>query len=81
MTTGIWQGTYLMWPDPLSTKSVKVSFEGILVSGEEDLKGFGTYDATSFYPVYDRTGKKTGEKALKYKESVPVDFVDIDNDM
>ena len=58
MTTGIWQGTYLMWPDPLSTKSVKVSFEGILVSGEEDLKGFGTYDATSFYPVYDRTGKK-----------------------
>lgn len=73
-STGIWKGSYLMWPDPSSTKSVNVSFEGILVSGEKNLNGFGTYDATSSYPTYDRTGKKTGEKSYKFKESVPVSF-------
>ena len=79
-STGIWKGSYLMWPDPSSTKSVKVSFEGIMVQGE-DLKGFGTYDATSSYPTYNKKGEQTGKKSYKYKESVPVDFIDLNNDI
>ena len=43
--------------------------------------GFGTYDATSSYPTYNKKGEQTGEKSYKYKESVQVDFIDPNNDI
>ena len=49
--------------------SKKVSFEGILVQGEEPkMNGFYLWDATSSY-ADPKTGK---EKTYKYKESHPV---------
>ena len=46
-----------------------------------DLKGFGTYDATSSYPTYNKKGEQTGKKSYKYKESRPVDFIDVSKDL
>ncbi len=82
--TGIFKGSYTFWYDYVSaydgTKpdgkretyahaSKKVSFEGILVQGEEPkMNGFYLWDATGVYED-EKTGK---EKTYKYKESFPV---------
>ena len=69
-STGIWKGTYLVWSDRMSDKSVKVSFEGVMVQGE-NLQGFGTYDSSATY-ADPKTGKMN---SYKCKDSVPVGFV------
>ncbi len=84
--TGIFKGSYTFWYDYMSayddTKpdgkretyahaSKKVSFEGILVQGEEPkMNGFYLWDATGVYED-EKTGK---EKTYKYKVSFPVAF-------
>ena len=72
--TGIWKGSFLWWNDAPKHVSTKVSFEGVLVQGE-DLDGFGTFDASSSYVPVDKRGVPQDEKTYKYKESVPVSFV------
>jgi len=82
-TTGIFKGSYTFWYDYVSaydeTKakdnetrahtSKKVSFEGILVQGEEPkMDGFYLWDATGEYED-EKTGKT---KTYKYKQSYPV---------
>ena len=77
--TGIFKGSYTFWYDYVSaydeTKdkatlahaSKKVSFEGILVQGEEPkMDGFYLWDATG---EYEERGKT---KTYKYKQSFPV---------
>ena len=78
--TGIFKGSYTFWYDYLSafddTKdkatyshtSKKVSFEGIMVQGQEKLSGFYLWDETGVYED-EKTGK---EKTYKYKQSYPV---------
>ena len=81
--TGIFKGSYTFWYDYVSaydeTKakdnetrahaSKKVSFEGILVQGEEPkMDGFYLWDATGEYED-PKTGKA---KSYKYKQSFPV---------
>ncbi len=81
--TGIFKGSYTFWYDYVSaydeTKakdnetrahtSKKVSFEGILVHGEEPkMDGFYLWDATGEYED-QKTGKA---KSYKYKQSFPV---------
>ena len=81
--TGIFKGSYTFWYDYVSaydeTKakdnetrahtSKKVSFEGILVQGEEPkMDGFYLWDATGEYED-PKTGKT---KSYKYKQSFPV---------
>ncbi len=81
--TGIFKGSYTFWYDYMSafdaTKpegkqetwthtSKKVSFEGILVQGESEMRGFYLWDASSSYDD-PKTGKP---KTYKYKESHPV---------
>ena len=79
--TGIFKGSYTFWYDYVSayddttgksTKahtSKKVSFEGILVQGEEPkMDGFYLWDATGEYEDA-KTGKT---KTYKYKQSFPV---------
>ena len=83
--TGIFKGSYAFWYDyessydatkdahALSHTSKRVSFEGIVVPGE-DLKGFYLWDASGAY-----TDAKTGKaKTYKYKESFPVVFISED---
>ena len=79
--TGIFKGSYTFWYDYESAKdyttgkstmahaSKKVSFEGILVQGEDPkMDGFYLWDAASEYED-EKTGKA---KAYKYKQSFPV---------
>ena len=79
--TGIFKGTYTFWYDYMSAyddttgkettahTSKKVSFEGILVQGEEPkMDGFYLWDATGEYED-EKTGKT---KTYKYKQSFPV---------
>ena len=78
--TGIFKGSYTFWYDYLSAYddtngketlahvSKKVSFEGIMVQGEESMRGFYLWDAAGEY-VDEKTGKP---KAYKYKQSFPV---------
>ena len=81
--TGIFKGSYTFWYDYMSafdaTKpegkqetwmhtSKKVSFEGILVQGESEMRGFYLWDATGGYED-PKSGKP---KTYKYKESHPV---------
>ena len=81
--TGIFKGSYTFWYDYVSaydeTKakdnetrahtSKKVSFEGIMVQGEElKMDGFYLWDTTGEY-VDQKTGKS---KTYKYKQSFPV---------
>ena len=78
--TGIFKGSYTFWYDYLSAYddtngkealthvSKKVSFEGIMVQGEESMRGFYLWDATGEY-VDEKTGKP---KTYKYKQSFPV---------
>ena len=78
--TGIFKGSYTFWYDYVSafdaTKpegkqetwthtSKKVSFEGILVQGESEMRGFYLWDATGGYDD-PKSGKP---KTYKYKES------------
>ena len=46
--------------------SKKVSFEGILVQGSDEMRGFYLWDASSSYDDDPKTGKP---KTYKYKES------------
>ena len=78
--TGIFKGSYTFWFDyesacdyvaektTFSHTSRKVSFEGILVQGEPEMRGFYLWDATGAYED-EKSGK---EKTYKYKESHPV---------
>ena len=78
--TGIFKGAYTFWYDYVSTvdetagkttaahTSKKVSFEGILVQGESEMRGFYLWDAMGGYDD-PKTGKP---KTYKYKESYPV---------
>jgi len=78
--TGIFKGTYTFWYDyesaydattgksTLAHTSRKVSFEGVMVQGEDVMRGFYLWDATGAYED-EKTGK---EKTYKYKESHPV---------
>ena len=80
--TGIFTGSYTFWYDytsaydktkdknneTLAHTSKKVNFEGILVQGEESLRGFYLWDASSSYDD-PKTGKP---KTYKYKESYSV---------
>jgi len=78
--TGIFKGSYTFWydyesaHDAIENKSTaahtskKVDFEGIMVHGAEDMRGFYLWDASSSYED-EQTGK---EKTYKYRESFPV---------
>ncbi len=79
--TGIFKGSYTFWYDYESAKdyttgkstkahtSKKVSFEGILVQGEDPkMDGFYLWDAAGEYED-EKTGKV---KTYKYKQSFPV---------
>ncbi len=78
--TGIFKGSYTFWYDYVSAvdettgkktlthASKKVSFEGILVPGMEEMRGFYLWDVTGAYDD-PKTGKP---KTYKYKESYPV---------
>ena len=80
--TGIFKGSYTFWYDyesaydetkdksTMSHTSKKVNFEGVMVQGEEEMRGFYLWDATGTYED-EKTGK---EKTYKYKESYPVLF-------
>jgi hypothetical protein len=77
--TGVFKGAYTLWYDYVSaydetvepakaTKahtSKKVSFEGILVPGMEEMRGFYLWDATGAY----ENPKTDKEKTYKYKET------------
>ena len=75
--TGIFKGSYTFWYDyesaydhttgksTMSHTSKKVNFEGIMVQGADDMRGFYLWDATGAYDD-PKTGK---EKTYKYKES------------
>ena len=81
--TGIFKGSYTFWFDYMSAydettdkatmahTSKKVSFEGVVVQGDESLRGFYLWDATGSYED-PKTGK---EKTYKYKESFPVSLL------
>jgi len=64
--TGIFKGGYTFVFDAKTKK--KVSFEGIVVQGEDSLRGFYLWDTTGEY-ADPKTGKP---KTYKYKESFPV---------
>ena len=81
--TGIFKGSYTFWYDYMSafdaTKpegkqetwthtSKKVNFEGVLVQGESEMRGFYLWDATGGY----EDSKPGKPKTYKYKESYPV---------
>ena len=81
--TGIFKGSYTFWYDYLSMydattlteswthTSKKVSFEGILIQGQDSMNGFYLWDVTGFY--YDpKTGKP---KTYKYNESRPMSLI------
>ncbi len=80
--TGIFKGSYTFWYDYESAydgtrdketivhTSKKVNFEGIMVQGEESLRGFYLWDATGVYED-EKTGR---EKTYRYKQSYPVLF-------
>ena len=80
--TGIFKGSYTFWYDYQSAAdettgketwthtSKKVNFEGVMVQGEEELRGFYLWDVTGYYDD-PKTGKA---KTFKYKESYPVLF-------
>lgn len=75
--TGIFKGSYTLWYDYASAvdetagkstsahMSKKVSFEGVAVQGEAEMRGFFLWDATGSYED-PKTGKT---KTYKYKES------------
>ena len=81
--TGIFKGSYTFWFDyesaydetkdklTIAHTSKKVSFEGIMVQGADEMRGFYLWDATGTYED-EKTGK---EKTYKYKESYPVYLV------
>ena len=81
--TGIFKGSYTFWYDYMSAyddtadkatwshASKKVSFGGIMVQGEKELRGFYLWDAVGAYKD-EKTGK---EKTYKYKQSYPVLFL------
>ena len=82
--TGIVKGTYTFWYDYVSAQddtsgkatmvhtSKKVSFEGVLVQGEDpQVEGYYLWDEPGEY-VDEKTGKP---KAYKYKLSLPVRFL------
>ena len=81
--TGIFKGSYTFWYDyesaydntngksTMTHTSKKVSFEGIMVQGEDKMRGFYLWDAMGTYDD-PKTGK---EKTYKYKESYPVRLV------
>ena len=81
--TGIFKGSYTFWYDYMSAydettdkatmahTSKKVNFEGILVQGDESMRGFYLWDATGAYED-PKTGK---EKSYKYKMSFPVSLL------
>ena len=48
-----------------------MNFEGILVQGADEMRGFYLWDATGTYED-EKTGK---EKTYKFKESYPVRLV------
>ena len=64
--TGVFKGGYTFVFDAKTKK--KVSFEGIVVQGEDGMSGFYLWDAAGSY-ADPKTG---GEKTYKYKESHPV---------
>ncbi len=78
--TGIFKGSYTFWYDYVSASdettgkdtykhvAKKVNFEGIIVQGEESMRGFYLWDATGAY-ADPKSGR---EKTYKYKESHPV---------
>ena len=78
--TGIFKGSYTFWYDYMSAyddikdsatmlhTSKKVSFEGIMVQGEHELRGFYLWDATGLY----EDEKTRRRKTYKYKISYPV---------
>jgi len=78
--TGIFKGAYTFWYDYESSydattdkstfahTSKKVSFEGVMVQGEDKMRGFYLWDATGVY----EDPKTKREKTYKYKESYPV---------
>ena len=80
--TGIFKGSYTFWYDyesaydatkdksTMSHTSKKVNFEGVMVQGEEEMRGFYLWDATGTYED-EKTGKA---KTYKFKESHPVLF-------
>ena len=73
--TGIFKGSYTLWYDYDSAEdettgkttsahvSKKVSFEGVMVQGSDEMRGFFLWDATG---SYEEAGK---EKTYKFKES------------
>ena len=67
--TGIFKGGSTLVFDAKTKK--KVSFEGIMVQGEDEMRGFYLWDASSSYND-PKTGK---EKAYKYKQSFPVSLI------
>ncbi len=67
--TGIFKGGSTLVFDAKTKK--KVSFEGIVVQGEDVMRGFYLWDASSSYND-PKTGK---EKAYKYKQSFPVSLI------
>ena len=67
--TGIFKGGSTLVFDAKTKK--KVSFEGIVVQGEDEMRGFYLWDASSSYND-PKTGK---EKAYKYKQSFPVSLI------
>ena len=64
--TGVFKGGYTFVFDAKTKK--KVSFEGIVVQGEDGMSGFYLWDAAGSY----EDPKTGGEKTYKYKESHPV---------
>ena len=67
--TGIFKGGSTLVFDAKTKK--KVSFEGIVVQGEDEMRGFYLWDASSSYND-PKSGK---EKAYKYKQSFPVSLI------
>ena len=78
--TGIWKGSFLWWFEDPKHASQKVPFEGVMVQGE-DLEGFGTCDVSASYVPYDKNGNPQKTKTYKYKESVPVGFINGNKDI
>ena len=78
--TGIFKGSYAFWYDyesardattgkiTISHTSKKLYFEGVLVQGENELRGFCLWDASSVFND-PKTGK---EKTYKYRQSFSV---------
>ena len=67
--TGIFKGGSTLVFDAKTKK--KVSFEGIMVQGDGEMRGFYLWDASSSYND-PKSGK---EKAYKYKQSFPVTLI------